>query len=192
MDDLDLGATIKGLIPGQQLFKRYTLVRMVGRGGMGVVWLAKDNELGREMALKFLPELVATDRSSIDDLKREVRRAMDLSHPNIVKIYDFVTDGRTAAVSMEFIAGDTLSSLRIDEPGKVFSPEKLAPWITQLCAALDYAHHDAQVVHRDLKPANLMIDARGRLKVLDFGLAASLAESVSRVSRQSSGSGTPA
>jgi len=191
MDDLDLGMTIKGFAPGQKVFNRYSLVRMLGRGGMGVVWLAKDDELGRETALKFLPEVVASDRAAIEDMKREVRRAIDLAHPHIVKIHDFINDGRTAAVSMEYIAGGTLSALRIDQPGQVFPVEQLAPWIKQLCAALDYAHHDAEVVHRDLKPTNLMIDKRGRLKVLDFGIAASISDSVSRVSNKAGSSGTP-
>ncbi|HYC70136.1 MAG TPA: SUMF1/EgtB/PvdO family nonheme iron enzyme [Opitutaceae bacterium] len=191
MDELDLGSTIKGFTSGQRLFGRYALQRLLGRGGMGVVWLARDEELGRDTALKFLPEAVALDRAALDDLKREVRRAIDLAHPHIVKIHDFVTDGRTAAVSMEFVGGDTLSSLRVDQPNRVFTVAQLEPWLRQLCAALEYAHGVAQVVHRDLKPANLMVNARGDLKVLDFGIAASLAESVTRVSKQAGSSGTP-
>ncbi len=191
MDELDIGATIKSFAPGQKVFNRYTLTKMLGRGGMGVVWLARDVELGRDTALKFLPEVVATDRSAIEDMKREVRRAIDLAHPHIVKIHDFITDGRTAAVSMEYIAGGTLSSLRIDQPGQVFGVADLGRWIAQLCAALDYAHRDAEVVHRDLKPANLMVDGKGRLRVLDFGIAASISESVTRVSKQAGSSGTP-
>ncbi len=191
MNDLDFGDTIKGYLPGQRVFTRYTLKRLLGRGGMGVVWLVSDDELGRDAALKFLPEVVAADRAAIEDMKREVRRAIDLAHPHIVKINDFVTDGRTAAVSMEFIAGGTLSSLRVDQPNQVFSAERLAPWVTQLCSALDYAHTDAEIVHRDLKPVNLMVDGRGHLRVLDFGISASLSESVSRVSKEAGMSGTP-
>ena len=191
MDELDLGATIRGFSAGQKIFNRYELKKLLGRGGMGVVWLARDEELGRETALKFLPEVVATDRAAIDDLKREVRRAINLAHPHIVKIHDFVSDGRTAGISMEYVDGDTLSSLRIDEPSRVLTVDRLAPWVTQLCAALGYAHAKAKVVHRDLKPANLMIDREGDLKVLDFGIAASLSDSVSRVSKQAGSSGTP-
>ncbi len=191
MDDLDLGATLKGFTPGQRVFGRYTLARVLGRGGMGVVWLARDDELGREVALKFLPEVVANDRASVEEMKREVRRAIDLAHPHIIKTNDFVTDGRMAAVSMEYAPGGTLSSVRLDEPGQVFTPDRLAPWVKQLAVALDYAHEHAEVVHRDLKPSNLMLDAKGRLKIVDFGIAASISESVSRVSKQAGSSGTP-
>ena len=94
MDPLDLGATIKGFSPGQKVFTRYTLRKILGRGGMGVVWLARDEELEREVALKFLPEVVAMDKQSINERKRETRRSLELTHPHIIRIYDFVQDGR--------------------------------------------------------------------------------------------------
>ncbi len=191
MDELDLGATIKGFSSGQKVFNRYTLQKILGRGGMGVVWLARDGELDREVALKFLPEVVAMDKQSILELKRETRRSLELTHPHIVRIYDFVQDGRTAAISMEYVSGDSLAALKMDQPDHFYSPGQLAKWVRQLCEALDYAHHKAEVVHRDLKPANLMIDARGDLKVADFGIAASVSDSVSRVSAQGGSSGTP-
>ncbi|GIL14812.1 MAG: hypothetical protein BroJett038_35320 [Chloroflexota bacterium] len=191
MDDLDLGKTIIGLVAGQKVFRRYTLKRMLGRGGMGVVWLARDEELGREVALKFLPETVAADRAAVADLKHETRRSLDLTHPNIVRIHDFVSDGRSAAISMEYVAGDSLSGLRTDQPQGHFEAAGLTQWVQQLCGALDYAHTKAKVVHRDLKPANLMVDDRGDLKVADFGIAASITDTVSRTSRQEGSSGTP-
>ncbi len=191
MDDLELGATIRGFSAGQKVFNRYLLQKILGRGGMGVVWLARDEELEREVALKFLPEVVAMDRQAIQDLKRETRRSLELTHPHIIRIYDFVQDGRTAAISMEYISGDTLASLKLDQPQQVFAAADLAKWVRQLCEALEYAHAKAQVVHRDLKPANLMIDSRGDLKIADFGIAASVSDSVSRVSNQTGSSGTP-
>ena len=192
MDDLDLGATIKGFNPGQKIFGRYTLKRILGRGGMGVVWLARDGELDRDVALKFLPEIVALDPEALSDLKGETRRNLELTHPHIVRIYDFISDRTAAAISMEYVDGSTLAALKLDQPGRVFPVSELGPWIRQLCTALTYAHTEAQVVHRDLKPANLMIDARGDLKIADFGIAASVSDSVSRVSAQAGGSsGTP-
>ncbi len=191
MDSLDLGATIRGFSANQKVFGRYTLKKILGRGGMGVVWLARDEELERDVALKFLPEIVAMDREAIRDLKRETRRSLDLTHSHIVRIYDFIQDTRTAAISMEYVAGDTLAARKIDQPRGCFDPVDLREWVKQLCEALDYAHGKAQIVHRDLKPANLMIDARGDLKIADFGIAASVCDSVSRVSAQAGSSGTP-
>jgi hypothetical protein len=190
-NSLDLGATIRGFSANQKVFGRYTLKKILGRGGMGVVWLARDEELERDVALKFLPEIVAMDREAIRDLKRETRRSLDLTHPHIVRIYDFIQDTRTAAISMEYVAGDTLAARKIDQARGCFDPVDLREWVKQLCEALDYAHGKAQIVHRDLKPANLMIDARGELKIADFGIAASVSDSVSRASANAASSGSP-
>ncbi|MDI1337954.1 MAG: TonB family protein [Lacunisphaera sp.] len=191
MEDLDLGSTIRGFVPGQKVFGRYKLGKILGRGGMGVVWRVRDEEMERDIAIKMLPEMVANDPSAIRDLKRETARSQQLGHPNILRIYDFVAGGGLGGISMELIDGATLASLRHEQPGEVFSVEKLTPLVRQLCAALTYAHDDARVVHRDLKPANLMVDSSGRLKVMDFGIAASLSESVSRVSNRAATSGSP-
>ncbi|HKB58088.1 MAG TPA: serine/threonine-protein kinase, partial [Lacunisphaera sp.] len=192
MDDLDFGATIKGFNPGQKVFNRYSLKKILGRGGMGVVWLAHDGELDRDVALKFLPEIVALDPEAVGDLKRETRRNLDLTHVNIVRIYDFVTDSRTAAISMEYIDGATLSALKLGKPSRVFTPDEIRAWLGQLCEALAFAHGKAKVVHRDLKPANLMLTKDGDLKITDFGIARGISDSVSRVSAQAGGSsGTP-
>jgi len=191
MDDLDLGATLKAFIPGQKVFNRYTLIQILGRGGMGVVWRARDDRLERDVALKFLPEVMMGDKLALTELKRETRRSLDLTHSHIVRIYDFVEDAHTAAIAMEYIAGDTLTNARVKRPGHCYDPEDLKAWVGQLCSALEYAHTRAKVVHRDLKPANLMIDAAGDLKVTDFGIASSIADSVSRVSRDVGSSGTP-
>ena len=188
----DFDATHVGLHPGQTVFGRYTLLRSLGRGGMGVVWLARDAQLEQEVALKFLPEALAHDPAAINDLKRETRRSLQLTHPHIVRIYDFLEDGRgTAAVSMEYVDGATLTQRRLERPAQVFSPAELQPWVEQLCEALEYAHAKAKIAHRDLKPANLMIDARGDLKVADFGISATLSETATRASQRVGSSGTP-
>ena len=190
-DDLDFGATIRGFSGGQLVFGRYKLKKILGRGGMGVVWLAHDEDLERDIALKFLPEVVAADAQAIRDLKRETRRSLELTYPHIIRIYDFVKDATNAAISMEFVEGKTLATLRVEQPDGHFETKDVEEWVGQMCDALAYAHRSAQVVHRDLKPANLMIDARGELKVADFGIAASVSDSVSRVSVQAGSSGTP-
>jgi serine/threonine protein kinase len=188
--DLDLGATIRGFSCGQKVFNRYTLLDVVGRGGMGVVWKAHDEELDRDVALKFLPELVTLDKEAVAELKRETRHSLDLTHPHIVRIYDFVQDQTSAAISMEFVNGSTLSSLKVEQPHGCLEVETLAPLIAQLCEALTYAHHKAEVVHRDLKPANLMITHKGDLKLADLGIARSVSDSVSRVTMRGGTSGT--
>ena len=191
MDDLDLGQTLRGFAAGQKVFGRYALERILGRGGMGVVWLARDEKLEQEVALKFLPETLARDEEAIADLKRETRKALRLTHPRIVRIYDFVEDSRCAGISMEFVDGRTLTSLKLEQPDGCFSVETLRPWVQQLCEALEYAHAEAKVAHRDLKPANLMVDGRGGLKIADFGISATLTDTATRASRQASSSGTP-
>src|SRR5216684_1463257 len=145
---------MRELVAGQKIFNRYTLIRILGRGGMGIVWLAHDDELDRDVALKFLPELIIHDRAVLSDLKRETKRSLELTHKNIVRIHDFVHDDQSGCISMEFIDGDTLSNLRSDRESKVFEADELREWIGQLSDALDYAHNHAKIVHRDLKPAN--------------------------------------
>jgi serine/threonine protein kinase len=185
-----LDATMRDFSGGQKVFNRYTLVKTLGRGGMGVVWLARDEELERNVALKFLPELIVHDRAVLGDMKRETRRSLDLTHKNIVRIYDFVHSEQSGCISMEYIDGDTLSNLRADKPNKVFEPHELADWTSQLCDALDYAHNHARIIHRDLKPANLMVNQRGDLKVSDFGISRSLSDSVSMLTMERGRSGT--
>src|SRR5213596_3939569 len=186
----ELDATIRDFANGQKVFNRYTLIKTLGRGGMGVVWLARDDELERDVAFKILPEVIIHDRAVLDDLKRETRRSLELTHKNIVRIYDFIHDQTSGCISMEYVDGDTLSNLRADKPHKVFEPDELKDWVSQLCDALDYAHNHARIVHRDLKPANLMVNQRGELKVSDFGIARSLGDSMSAITMQQGRSGT--
>src|SRR5438045_1360040 len=163
---------------------------MLGRGGMGIVWLARDEELEREVALKFLPDLIMHDRALLNELKRETKRSLELTHKNIVRIYDFVHNERSACISMEYIDGETLSNLRAQKERKVFEPDEIGSWTSQLCDALDYAHNHAKIIHRDLKPTNLMVNQRGDLKVSDFGIARSLGDTVSRLTMEQGRSGT--
>jgi serine/threonine protein kinase/Flp pilus assembly protein TadD len=177
-------------VGGEMVFGRYKLVKVLGRGGMGIVWLARDEELERDVALKFLPDLMIQDRSLLDQLKRETKRCLELTHPHIVRIHDFVHDERSGCISMEYVDGETLSNLRAEKEQKVFEPPEIAGWISQLCEALDYAHNHANVIHRDLKPSNLMVNQQGDLKVTDFGIARSLADSATRLTAEQRRIGT--
>src|SRR6187399_1550131 len=106
------GVTIRGAAAEQRLFGRYTLKRVLGRGGMGIVWLAHDDELNRYVAMKFLPDMLVRDREAVEDLKRETRRSLDLPHHHIVRIYDFTQDEMVAAIIMEYVDGETLSAMK--------------------------------------------------------------------------------
>src|SRR6266516_126771 len=183
-------ATSREFGSGQKVFGRYTLIKVLGRGGMGIVWLARDEELERDVALKFLPDLMIRDHAVFDQLKRETNRCLELTHPHIVRIQDFIHDERSGCISMEDIDGETLSNVRAEKEQKIFEPDEIATWISQLCDALDYAHNHAKIIHCDLKPANLMVNQRGDLKVADFGIARSLGDSASRLTLEQGRSGT--
>src|SRR5205809_2023230 len=130
------------------------------------------------------------DHAVFDQLKRETKRCLELTHPHVVRIHDFVHDERSACISMEYIDGETLSNLRAEKEQRVFEPDEIATWISHLCDALAYAHTRANVIHCDLKPANLMVNQRDDLKVTDFGIARSLTDSVSRLTMEQGRGGT--
>ena len=178
--------TIRGAAAEQQLFGRFTLKKVLGRGGMGVVWLAHDDELRRDVAMKFLPDMIIRDREAVEDLKRETRRSLDLTHHHIVRIYDFKQDDQCAAIVMEYVDGESLSAMKTHQEGNCFGVSGVQNWVSHFCQAMDYAHRQARVIHRDLKPANLMVNGRGDLKVTDFGISRSMSDSMTRVSMSNS------
>jgi serine/threonine protein kinase len=173
------------------LFGRYRTIRELGQGGMGVVVLAHDAVLDLQVALKMIPQTVLRDTEGIADLKKEVLRGMELTHPGIVRVFSFEQDATTAAIVMEYVQGQSLAQKKAEQPARCFDCEEVLPWLEQLCAALDYAHAEARIAHRDLKPGNLMLTTNGRLKVADFGIASSLSDTLSRISVRSDSSGTP-
>ncbi len=169
---------------------RYRLAEQLGRGGMGVVWLAEDLQLGDWVALKFLPREIADDPVALGELKQETLKCRRLTHPNIIRVHDLVhQQSEMPFLTMEYIGGPNLSILRTQQPNGVFAWAELGPMAQQLCEALDYAHR-RKVIHRDLKPANMMLDAEGQLKLADFGLAATISDSVTRVTLCRTISGT--
>lgn len=188
--DLGFGATLRGFNSGHRLFDRYTLKEILGRGGMGIVWRALDEQLERDVALKFLPEMVTFDEQAVGDLKRETKKSQELRHHHIVQVYDFVSDKRSACIAMEYVDGPTLSALKARKERSCLEIDEIREWVEQLCEALAYAHQRAHVVHRDLKPANLMIDSKNELKVTDFGIARSVSDSASMLTLGRGTSGT--
>lgn len=169
---------------------RFELIKELGRGGFGVVWQARDKELGLDVALKFLPELVARDPESIEDLKREIRRGLKLTHPGIVRVHNFLRDEQLAAIAMELVEGDTLRGRKRAAPSGCLDVRDITHWIAQTCDVLTYVHEVARLVHRDLKPGNLMVTNAGEVKVADFGIASSLSDSLTRMTNTPASGGT--
>jgi hypothetical protein len=161
---------VSQLKPGENVGDRYTLVKPLGRGGMGYVFQATDNELHVDVALKLLRPELTRDDEQVRHLRREILAGRAISHPNACRMFDLGKDERFYFITMEFVDGVTLEermkALRL-------STAQAVEILDTLLSVLAAAHREG-IVHRDLKPANLMFDAKDRIKVMDFGLARDL------------------
>ncbi|NRA01456.1 MAG: protein kinase [Myxococcales bacterium] len=154
---------------------RYELQEEIGRGGMGVVYVAQDKELGRLVAVKFLPPELGADSAALRMFRQEARSAAAMNHPNIVQVYDVgILSGRHC-ILMEYVSGRTARDLmRKRHPGgkrkRPLEPRKVAEIAHETCTALAYAHAQ-RIIHRDVKPANIIISDGGQVKLTDFGIS---------------------
>jgi hypothetical protein len=158
---------------GTMIAGRYRLVAPLGRGGMGVVYRAEDTELAQTIALKFLSPRLKDYPGEIDFLRGEVKTARQITHPNVVRVFDIATADGETFITMEFVAGEELRSM-VRRVGPL-PPAKVHEIARQLAAGVAAAH-EAGILHRDLKPQNVMLDGAGNVRILDFGIAAPLTD----------------
>jgi serine/threonine protein kinase len=157
------------LAPGVSLGHggRYRLQRVLGTGGMASVWLGRDVALDREVAVKVLADALALDPDYVARFEREARVAANLSHPHLVRVFDFSSDGLRPYLVMEYVPGGNLADRLRDSPAATWGVEVLA---RELLDALGYVHRSG-VIHRDIKPGNVLIGSDGRARLTDFGIA---------------------
>jgi predicted Ser/Thr protein kinase len=156
-------------LPGTLIAGRYRVIGLLGRGGMGEVYRATDLALGQSVALKILPEDAATNQQLLERFQGEVRIARQVSHPNVCRVYDLGEADGIPFISMEYVDGEDLASL-LHRIGRLPS-DKALEIARKLCAGVAAAH-ERGVIHRDLKPQNIMLNKRGEVIIMDFGLAA--------------------
>ncbi len=173
---------------GQVVAQRYTVLRLIGRGGMGAIYKVHDNILGEEVALKTLLPQFARDKLVVERFFNEARIARRLAHPNIVRVHDIGSTGKVIYISMEFVAGNSLRhAMEQLQHGARMPLLQTLIIMDELCDALEYAHQ--YTIHRDIKPENVMIDQSGRIKLMDFGISKLMADT--RLTGASVVMGTP-
>ena len=153
-------------------FPQLQILEIIGHGGMGVVYKARQPRLDRLVALKLLPQSLAADAAFAERFNREARVLARLNHPNIVTVHDFGQSGGFFYLLMEFVDGVNLRQAM--QAGR-FTPQQAMMLVPKICEALQFAH-DEGILHRDIKPENILLDTRGRVKIADFGIAKLLGE----------------
>lgn len=167
-------ASLVPLAPGSSLGMRYEIIRLLGQGGMGTVYLAHDRELDRKVALKVIRADMAANPESLRRFKQELLLARQITHRNVIRIFDLARAENIEFITMDYVEGEDLH--RMLRRKKKLEAAEATNIMAQVCRALEAAHGEG-VIHRDLKPQNIMLDKAGRVYVMDFGIARSIAES---------------
>jgi len=161
----------KGLTTGTTFASRYEVIEELGKGGMGRVYKALDKEINEEVAIKLLKPEIASDESTVERFRNELKFARKIAHKNVCKMYHLAKEEETPYITMEYVPGEDLKSL-VKRKEKLANDEAISI-AKQVCEGLVEAH-ELGVVHRDLKPQNIMIDEKGRVRIMDFGIARSV------------------
>ena len=159
------------LSQGQLFANRYRIEQIIGRGGMGIVYRAIDTQLDETVAIKTLPgDVMQRSPEDLERFKREIRLARKITHRNVLRTYDYGEADGVYFISMEFVRGYTLAELLNEAPGRKMAPRVVMGIARQICRGLQAAHEQG-IIHRDIKPQNVLIDAKGEVKLMDFGIA---------------------
>lgn len=175
------------LVEGLTLNDRYELIREIGRGGYGSVWLIRDTFIQEELVMKFLHQQLVSDEIAIERFIRELRLARKITHKNIIRLFDYLDLGQVTAISMEYFDGAPLSKLMSDQTLEIDAILK----ITSIACEALHSAHEANVIHRDMKPANILVNNQNEVKIVDFGIAAASKHAESRLTRTGTLIGTP-
>lgn len=179
---------LEKLPKGHIIDERYEIIRKLGQGSFGAVYLAYDNHMEIQKALKIIPEAVTNDKEAMISLKKEASIMVKLNHPNIVRVYDFHYSSDVKYIDMEYVNGISLADLKLEKKDKKFPEAEVKNYAIQIAEGLEYAHNQ-RVIHKDIKPQNIMLTQNGTIKLMDFGIAETVHNSMSRLKNTGS-SGT--
>ncbi|MEA1986108.1 MAG: protein kinase, partial [Candidatus Marinimicrobia bacterium] len=179
---------LEDLPKGHLIDNRYEIKEKIGQGGFGAIYRVLDKKMNIEKALKIIPEAIVNDEEAMTDLQNESRTMIALNHPNIVRVYDFHDEGEIKYIDMEFIDGKTLTKIKLEHQNKQIPEEKVKEYAIKIAEGLAYAHAN-NVIHKDIKPQNIMLNKKGEMKIMDFGIAETVRTTMSRL-QNSSSSGT--